>query len=184
MQSMEVQLRNTEGSIEPFILVRGCLNVSIGDKSVAALCDTGASVSAIKQSFLDGLTISPKPIFSACNIHLYLADNSMSVANRAVTVNFSVGKIQFCQKFVILPELSRPIILGCDFLETNEAHISFKHDAAYKKAVQPITALAAFDIPPYQEATFLGKVVSPFTYTSNDVGLCENWDRDTCTDPP
>jgi hypothetical protein len=74
---MTVQLKSPEGSIDPIYLVKGCLNVTFGIQTVAALCDTGASVSAIKQSFLDGLNVSPKPIFTSCNIFLYLADNSM-----------------------------------------------------------------------------------------------------------
>jgi hypothetical protein len=67
---MEVQLKSSEGSIEPIYLVRGCLNVTFGVQTVAALCDTGASVSAIKQSFLDvSMCLQnqfSRPVISSC----------------------------------------------------------------------------------------------------------------------
>jgi hypothetical protein len=66
------------------------------------------------------------------------------------------------------------------FFRKNETCISFKNDPAYKDAVQPIVALTAFEIPDFQEAIYLAKVVSP----SLHVGLCEDWDRNTLNDPP
>ena len=146
MESMEVQLHSKEGKIEPILLVRGCLNVTIGEKSVAALCDTGASITAIKQSFLESLTNVIDPVFTPCNILLYLADNSKSIATKSVSITFNIGKTSFRQNFKILTNLSRPIILGCDFLQANEAKISFTKEPTFRHSIQPIVSMSSFQI--------------------------------------
>ena len=74
---MEVKLQDQTGKVEDISLVRGCLNLTMGNKTVAALVDTGASISAIKLDFLNNLSDILNPVFEPCSVFIYLADNSM-----------------------------------------------------------------------------------------------------------
>ena len=174
---MCIGLRTVTGRVEPFHIVRGCLKVAIGDKTVPSLVDTGASISAIKKSFLDKLVGLTNPVYMPCSVSVFLADGSCTVSSECVTVSFVIGSTTFRQNFKILEQLSRPIILGVDFLQTYEANISFSDTKSLKQTTQPIVALKSFTIPPFSEATFRAKVVSATHYDITDIGICENWDR-------
>ena len=174
---MQAKLDSGEGKAELFHIVKGCLSINLGGKLFPALVDTGATISAIRASFFKGLVDLGPIQIKNCNVKIYLADNSTSVASKCVTLAFTIGTSIFEQEFKILEDLSRPMILGVDFLQKYEAHISFDNSLEFSKAIQPVVSLATFTIPPYNDVTFGGKVASPAHYTATDVGLAENWDR-------
>jgi hypothetical protein len=95
--------REQDGKVEELSLLRGCLNVTVAYKIVAALCDTGASNSAIKFSFLEHLDCLDNPVFAPCSVFIYLTDTSLSVANNSVTLKFRIGSQESTQNFKIMP---------------------------------------------------------------------------------
>jgi hypothetical protein len=177
LEAMQMRLNAGKGKIEHFSIDNGCLNLKLGGKSFPALVDTGATISAIKASFLHGLVDLGPVKIKPCHLVIYLADNSTAVCTQTVCLNFKIGETTYEQEFRILKDLSRPVILGVDFLEKYQANLSFDNSEELKSISQPVVSLSTCSIPPYYEATFGGKVNSSAHYTHTDVGLCENWDR-------
>ena len=110
LEAMQMRLSAGEGEIEHFSIDKGCLNLNLGGKTFPALVDTGATISAIKASFLYGLVDLGHVRIKPCNLVIYLADNSTAVCNKSVNITFKIGDSLYEKEFNILRDLSRPLI--------------------------------------------------------------------------
>ena len=104
-----------------------------------------------------------------------MADGTIVFAKQKVFLRFQIEGHTFESMFYILNVLTRPIIIGVDFLRKYRANIQFSPDM--KNLPRPIRAISSLTIPPWSEVTFTAKVISEQDYTNDDVGLSENFDR-------
>lgn len=171
---MQIQLRQ-KGKDIPLTVSNGCVTVYIEEYEVPALVDTGASISVIRKDFLATIR-APDVKCMPCNIKIHLADGSTTFCKEKVKLPFKVGTLHCVVEFKVLSSLSRPLILGVDFLERYEGAI--KYGKRITDVIRPIRALSNLVIPPMTEVTMSARVVSERQYDKNiDVGVSENLDR-------
>lgn len=100
------------------------------NNSYNALLDSGASVSAISEELFQNLTMDPSqhkiPLFPLAGILLTTALSNKSVKIKAqIYLNFSINNYETFGIFLVVPQLSTPIILGTDWLLENGVIIDY-----------------------------------------------------------
>ena len=106
---------------------------------------------------------------------MYLADGAITTARHRITLPFQIDDQRHEIEFKVLDQMSRPMILGTDFLGKYGAQLNYGPD---EDKVRPIRAVSNLTIPPMTEVTLKAKVISASLYDPDkDLGLCENLDR-------
>ena len=101
----EVTVGSTKGATIP---------VQISNSKCNALVDTGASKSVISEKYFQQLMLPDlKQIY---NIDIRSASGNKIKMIRVTQCTFSIGKHSYTYDFVVCKNLSRPFILGIDFL--------------------------------------------------------------------
>ena len=101
----EVMVGSTKGATIP---------VKIGNSKCNALVDTGASKSVISEEYFQQLMLADlKQIY---NIDIKSASGNKINMIGVTQCTFSIGKHSYIYDFVMCKNLSRPFILGIDFL--------------------------------------------------------------------
>ena len=139
-----------------------------------ALVDTGATFSVIREAFLKRLKL-PASKFSHVHTRITLANGQRVVARQQVHLKFHINNQPYSLDFLVLKQLTRPLILGVDFLKKYKALINF--DTDYTLITRPILAAQKVTLPPFSEYTIKGKLVSEQQYTKEHCGVTENLDR-------
>ena len=106
-----------------------------------ALVDTGATFSVIRKAFLQRLKV-PACKFSHTHTKITLANGQRVLARQQVHLQFYINNKPYSLTFLILPQLTRPLILGVDFLKKYKALINF--DTDYTLITRPILASQKF----------------------------------------
>ena len=86
----------------------------IGTTICNALIDTGATRSCMSEKYYKRLHLTK--IHSLQNINVKLATGSNLAPVGLVNCTFKLGKTQFSSEFIVCKNLTRPLILGRDFL--------------------------------------------------------------------
>jgi predicted aspartyl protease len=110
-------------------------DTEFGDARVSALIDTGAKHSCISerayQSLVatgyEGLQFPVQPEISPLSIGLCIS------VKTGVLLTFKIDGDDFQQTFLVVPKLSREVILGADFLEENRIIIDFQEGCFWKR---------------------------------------------------
>ena len=91
--------------------------IQVGDSKYNALIDTGATRSVISESCYRNLMLpTPKQVY---NIDVRSASGNRLKTMGMTECAFSLGKQPYTYNFLVCKDLSRPMILGLDFLRTN-----------------------------------------------------------------
>ena len=91
--------------------------IHIGKSKCNALIDTGATKSVISESYYRDLMLpSPKQVY---NIDVRSASGNRLKTMGITECIFSLGNQLYTCNFLVCKDLSRPIILGLDFLKAN-----------------------------------------------------------------
>jgi len=104
--------------------------ITIFDNSYNALLDSGATVSAISESLFQILNLNPNqhkiPLFPLTGILLTTALSTKSIKIKSqIYLNFSIQNYKTQGIFLVVPQLSTPIILGTDWLLENGVTIDY-----------------------------------------------------------
>ena len=86
----------------------------IGTSVCNALIDTGATRSCISEKYFQNLSLTKTQFVQ--NISVRSATGSNLVPIGIVHCTFELGKIKFNGDFIVCKNLTRPLILGRDFL--------------------------------------------------------------------
>ena len=81
----------------------------------SSLFDTGAQVSCIKYNTVATLGLLGQ---ASNNINVRMANGQDMGVNGSVIVNFKIGPSSFTHKFIVYEGLTRPLILGKEFLSS------------------------------------------------------------------
>lgn len=175
LEGVSVNFTGNKGEETSCNLLRGCVPINICNTKSPALLDSGASVCVVKQSFLSSLNVPRHFKCIPCKIDMYLADGSVTTAKSRIVLPFLIHDKLYRIEFKVLEKMSRPIILGVDFLEKYRAQFNYFPG---NKEVSPIRAISSLILPAMTEVTLQAKVISHSIYDPDwDVGLCENLDR-------
>ena len=112
----------------------------VGNITITALIDTGATISCISKITCDHLTANNIEIYKR-SIHpktCILADGTEVIINYTVSVPFIINKHQTFIKLHVLTMNHLQIILGCDLLEFLNANINYNHHTI---TIQPINKI-------------------------------------------
>ena len=91
--------------------------IQVGNSKYNALIDTGATRSVMSESCYRNLMLpTPKQIY---NIDVRSASGNRLKTIGMTECTFSLGKQPYTYNFLVCKELSRPMILGLDFLRSN-----------------------------------------------------------------
>lgn len=106
------------------------ISLQLFNNSYNALLDSGASVSAISEELFQNLTVDPSqpkiPLFPLTGILLTTALSNKSVKIKSqIYLNFSINNYDTFGIFLVVPQLSTPIILGTDWLLENGVTIDY-----------------------------------------------------------
>ena len=108
--------------IEKEIILKG----SKGEKEITAVFDSGASYSCIKPELAGRLGITedlPEPMeFGTAK------EGEKLVADRAVRLNFYIDGYRFSDEFMLIPDLSDPVIIGAATLQKWRMKLDFEND--------------------------------------------------------
>ena len=125
------------------------IQVSILGKTINTLVDTGSSLSCIQKSLLNSLdqkfvTYGTSEFKKVKGIGGHL----ISITGTAI-LPVQIGDQIFHQKFYIFDEILHPLLLGIDFLKTNNCTLNFEHQTLDCDAGTPVVNLlganSAFD---------------------------------------
>ena len=107
-------------------LKRNLIDVSVADKNILALVDSGSTISCLSKDFINN-TQYVDAIDSSTNvgsIRTAVGTNKYTVAGK-VKLFISIDGLVFEQLFYIIPGLTQDIILGLDFLSNQNASVNF-----------------------------------------------------------
>ena len=157
-------------------LAEGHITVTIGNKTMPVLIDTGASVSFINPKLIQSLHKQGYPInLTKIRDRVALADNKVYNINFKATLAIHINGKRFSQSFYVLGVLNRQIILGLNFLKKHQAQISFTSHQAQDKYL--VRARKAIYIEPQTQLTVCANVMTA-TDITQCVGITEQHNTD------
>ena len=93
----------------------------IGTSVCHALIDTGATRSCISEKYYQSLPLTKIQFMQ--NINVRSATGSNLIPLGLINCSFELGKIKFNSDFIVCKNLTRPLILGRDFLIQNHVTV-------------------------------------------------------------
>ena len=93
----------------------------IGTSVCNALIDTGATRSCISEKFYQSLSLTKIQFIQ--NISVRSATGSNLTPIGLVNCSFELGRVKFNSDFIVCKNLTRPLILGRDFLIQNHVTV-------------------------------------------------------------
>ena len=95
------------------------VQISILNKLVEAVCDSGASVSCLAEKFFNQINESHQVIIQPCTTRLSSANQMPIQIKGTVSVSIKIGPKTYEHTYYVLIEAASDCLLGLDFLETN-----------------------------------------------------------------
>ena len=86
-----------------------------------ALIDTGATRSCISEKYYQSSPLTKTQFI--CNISIRSATGSNLTPLGLINCSFELGKVKFNSDFIVCKNLTRPLILGRDFLIQNHVTV-------------------------------------------------------------
>ena len=113
----EVVIRSEQGTTFP---------MKVGSTLCNALINTGATRSCMSEAYYQKLHLNKIRLLS--NIHVRSATGSNLSPLGIVNCTFELGKTAFTSDFIVCKNLTRPLILGWDFLIRNQVTVRYSED--------------------------------------------------------
>ena len=116
----------------------------VGTTLCNALIDTSATRSCMSEMYYRKLQLNKICILS--NIHVRSATGSNLSPLGIVKCTFELGKTEFRSDFIVCKNLTRPFILGQDFLMRNQVTVRFSEDGKCILDYQQQELIASLEI--------------------------------------
>ena len=158
-------------------ITKGCVNVELGEIKSRALVDTGASLCFINKRLFDKLAKGDKCTHvRRSNMSVLLADGNAIRVEQSALISFKIKGVDLRERFHVLPELNRPMVLGVNFLRKYRGRVSFLGEEP--TAMNSICTLVSEYIPANSEHTFNAVVVN-HNGLEGQVGITEGLETNT-----
>ena len=112
LETINQDINHTEEVI--IVIIGTTFPTKIGTSMCNALIDTGATKSYISEKYYND--IPSTKIHTIQNISVGSATGSNLIPLGLINCSFELGKVQFNSDFIVCKNLTRPLILGRDFL--------------------------------------------------------------------
>ena len=110
------------------------LELQIGNRNVTALLDSGSAINILSKSFYDSIPQSCILEYQECADSLILANNTtVTVYGTAVVKVSQVNSKSSSVTVYILKDASHPIILGTEYLKTNNIVLDFNKSTCFSQ---------------------------------------------------
>ena len=133
-----IQTGNTNGTT---------FKIKINDHVFSSLFDTSTQVSYIKYTTVAALGLLH--IISASSTCIRTANGQDVGVKASVIIHFKIGPYSFTHKFIVYGGLTRPFILGKDFLSHHYFKLGWTDDtkrfAEYKSEIKAVASQAVID---------------------------------------
>ena len=116
----------------------------VGSTLCNALIDTGATKSCMSESYYKTLHLDS--IYSVVNTHVRSATGSNLSPLGIVNCTLKLGKTTFVNDFIVCQNLTRPLILGKDFLVKNQITVRYAENGKCILNCQQEEMVATIDI--------------------------------------
>ena len=133
--------------------------IQVGHSKCNALIDTGATRSVISENYYRSLMLpTPKQVY---NIDVRSASGNRMKTMGMTEYTFSLGKQPYTYNFLVCKDLSRPIILGLDFLRANRIGTNWSKTGKF--VLQKKNTVFVESIETY--------ITGPRIYTKNHINI-------------
>ena len=116
----------------------------IGTSVCHALIDTGATRSCISEKYYQSLPLTKIQFIQ--NISVRSATGSNLSPLGLINCSFELGKVKFNSDFIVCKNLTKPLILGRDFLIWNHVTVRYADDGKCILDYQPQELVASINI--------------------------------------
>ena len=131
----------------------------VGTTLCNALIDTSATRSCMSETYYRKLQLNKIRILS--NIHVRSATGSNLSPLGKVDCTLELGKTEFKSDFIVCKNLTRPLILGQDFLMRNQVTVRYSEDGKCILDYQQQELIASLDIENKPQLTVTTSVLLP-----------------------
>ena len=116
----------------------------VGNTMCNGLIDTGATRSCMSEKYYKKLHLAEIHLLQNVNVKLATGSNLAPVG--LVNCTFELGKIEFSSEFIVCKNLTRPLILGRDFLIQNHVSVRYSENGKCILDYQQQELIASFDV--------------------------------------
>lgn len=101
--------------------------IRVGKRKIQALVDTGADMSVISESFFKLLNKKSVKHSSSCDLPLLIGVSGRPLGvKKKVVLTVSMGQETFNSSFVVVENLRKNMIIGCDLLREQKVFLDFE----------------------------------------------------------
>ena len=116
----------------------------VGNTMCNALMDTGATRSCMSEKYYKKLHLAEIHLLQNVNVKSAPGSNLAPVG--LVNCTFKLGKTEFDSEFIVCKNLTRPLILGRDFLIQNHVSVRYSENGKCILDYQQQELIASFDV--------------------------------------
>ena len=131
----------------------------IGTTTCNALIDTGATKSCISEKYYQSLSLTKMQF--TLNISVRSATSSNLIPLGLINCSFELGKIRFNSDFIVCKHLTRPLILGRDFLIQNHITVWYADDGRCILDYQQQELVASLDVEDKPQLSLAYSIMLP-----------------------
>ena len=174
MSSQSNEQNETEGQIDKIIIpshqenvdentVNHTEEVIIGSEQGTTMCnaliDTSATRSCMSEKYYNKLHLTQ--IHLSQNINVRSVTGSNLVPLGMVECTFELGKAKFRSDFIVCKNLTRPLILGLDFLIRNQVSVKYSEEGKCILDYQQQELVASLDVEDKPQLRLTTSVLLP-----------------------
>ena len=153
------------------IMENGTISIKVNKSHVPALMDSGANPSCMNEAFYKVLKKQKYRMQTTpCYFKVYIADGSSVHIKKRVLLPFEISGVKVKQWVLVMPGLSKPVILGVDFMRKTKAKLEFAEELPINFM---IAAPRNIVIPPLHEFETTVPIVA-HECLNNTIGVLEN----------
>ena len=116
---------HSHGFLIPLWIIEAYVQISISNKQVEAVCDSGARVSCLSEKLFKQINENHQVKIQPSTTRLSSANQMPIQIKGTVSVPIKIGPKTYEHTFYVLIEAASDCLLGLDFLETNNCDALF-----------------------------------------------------------
>ena len=131
----------------------------IGTTMCNALIDTGATRSCMSEIYYKKLQLAKIHLLQNINVKLATGSNLAPVG--LVNCTFELGKTKFRSDFIVCKNLTRPLILGRDFLIQNQVSVIYSKNGRCILGYQHQELIASLNVEDKPQLSLMASMILP-----------------------
>ena len=131
----------------------------IGTTMCNALIDTGATRSCMSEKYYKKLQLAKIHLLQNINVNLATGSNLVPVG--LVNCTFELGRTKFRSDFIVCKNLTRPLILGRDFLIQNHVSVRYSENGRCILAYQQQELIASLTVEDKPQLSLTASMILP-----------------------